>query len=111
MGEDLDRPVAEMVGKIALTHHEKWDGSGYPNGLKGEDIPLAGRIVAIADVYDALSSKRSYKEPWSESQSIKRIKMGAGTHFDPELVDIFLTRIGFIRSIQARYAEPEPIEP
>ena len=83
-------------------------------GKKGEDIPIFGRIVAIADVYDALSSKRSYKEPWEESRSIEIISQGAGTHFDPELVEIFINQLAFIRAIQARYSEssddPEPEE-
>ena len=123
----------EVAAIIALNHHEKWDGSGYPGhvdvatgkplpghksrdgrplaGKKGEDIPLLGRIVAIADVYDALSSKRSYKEPWEESQSIEIISQGAGTHFDPELVDIFLARIALIRAIQSRYSETKSDPP
>jgi len=111
---------------IALNHHEKWDGSGYPGhvdvntglpvngqptGKMGNEIPILGRIVAIADVYDALSSRRSYKEPWSESKSIARIREGAGTHFDPELVGIFVERITNIRNIQMRYVESEPSTP
>ncbi|PIE66757.1 MAG: phosphohydrolase [Deltaproteobacteria bacterium] len=124
---NLQSVYDKAAAVIALNHHEKWDGSGYPGhvdpqtgrpltghevpaghslpGKKGEEIPLLGRIVAIADVYDALSSRRSYKEPWDESRSIEIISQGAGTHFDPELVDIFLDRIAFIRSIQERYAE------
>ncbi len=117
----------EAAAIIAMNHHEKWDGTGYPGhvdpisgkpmpghespagrplpGKKHEEIPVLGRIVAIADVYDALSSKRSYKEPWDESRSIEIISQGAGTHFDPELVEIFLERIALIRIIQARYSE------
>jgi HD-GYP domain-containing protein (c-di-GMP phosphodiesterase class II) len=118
-----------------MNHHEKWDGTGYPGhvdlitgqpmpghenrnggplpGKRQEEIPLLGRIVAIADVYDALSSKRSYKEPWDESRSIEIISLGAGTHFDPELVEIFLDRIALIRIIQNRYSEShsEPQSP
>jgi len=75
---------------IALTHHEKWDGSGYPYGLKEKDIPLAGRIVAIADVYDALRSKRPYKEAWSVEKAKEYITSQAGKHFDPELIFHFL---------------------
>jgi response regulator RpfG family c-di-GMP phosphodiesterase len=126
---NLQSVYDEAAAIIALNHHEKWDGSGYPGhvdphtgrplpghevptgqslpGKKGEEIPLLGRIVAIADVYDALSSKRSYKEPWDESRSIEIISRGAGIHFDPELVDIFLERIAFIRAIQERYAETD----
>jgi response regulator RpfG family c-di-GMP phosphodiesterase len=79
------------LGKeIAYHHHEKWDGSGYPHGLKGQDIPLSARIVALADVYDALTTKRFYKAAYSHQQS-KQIILGLkGTHFDPEVVDVFL---------------------
>ena len=119
----------EAAAIIAMNHHEKWDGTGYPGhvdlitgkpmpgyesrhggplpGKKREEIPILGRIVAIADVYDALSSKRSYKEPWDESRSIEIISKGAGTHFDPELVEIFLERIALIRLIQERYSESQ----
>ena len=74
---------------IALTHHEKWDGSGYPNGLKGEDIPISGRICSVADVFDALTSVRPYKEAYSNDKAFKIINNGSGTHFDPKLVEIF----------------------
>lgn len=80
----------KMGMDIVKYHHEKWDGSGYPEGLAGEDIPLAGRIMAIIDVYDALRSRRSYKEAFSHEKSCKIIKEGRGKHFDPLLVDIFL---------------------
>jgi putative two-component system response regulator len=78
---------------IALTrsHHEKWDGSGYPDGFAGEDIPLSGRIVSLADVYDALRSKRTYKEAFSHEQSCTIIREGAGKHFDPAVVDAFVS--------------------
>ncbi|WP_162139863.1 CHASE2 domain-containing protein [Limisalsivibrio acetivorans] len=79
-----------MAADIAYTHHEKWDGSGYPRGLKGAEIPLAGRLMAIADVYDALISKRHYKAPMGHEKAMSIIKEGRGTHFDPELVDAFL---------------------
>jgi putative two-component system response regulator len=75
--------------EIVYCHHEKWDGSGYPQGLAGEDIPLAGRIMAIADVYDALISKRVYKKPFPHSVTVQTILEGSGTHFDPTLVEIF----------------------
>jgi response regulator RpfG family c-di-GMP phosphodiesterase len=119
----------EAAAIIAMNHHEKWDGTGYPGhvdpisgqplpghggrpgaplpGKKQEEIPILGRIVAIADVYDALSSKRSYKEPWDESRSIEIISRGSGTHFDPELVEIFMERIALIRAIQERYSESD----
>ncbi|MDR2199776.1 MAG: response regulator [Deltaproteobacteria bacterium] len=74
---------------FAGTHHEKWDGTGYPRGIPGEEIPLPGRLLAIADVYDALVSKRPYKQPFSHEDAVKIIKNGKGTHFDPVLVDVF----------------------
>ena len=129
---DLQSDYDEAAAIIALNHHEKWDGSGYPGhvdpatakplpghepknggplpGKKGEEIPVFGRIVAIADVYDALSSRRSYKEPWEEPRSVEIISQGAGTHFDPELVEIFIDRLAFIRAIQDRYDQLYPKE-
>jgi HD-GYP domain-containing protein (c-di-GMP phosphodiesterase class II) len=122
----------EAAAIIALNHHEKWDGNGYPGhvdpftgepmpghertargqlpGKKGEEIPIFGRIVAIADVYDALSSRRSYKEAWDEARCIEILSQGAGTHFDPELVEIFLNRLPFIRAIQDRYTETDSVD-
>jgi putative two-component system response regulator len=76
---------------LAGTHHEKWDGTGYPYGLKGATIPLGGRLMAIADVYDALISIRPYKEPFTHEQATRIIVDGKGTQFDPELVDLFLS--------------------
>jgi len=74
---------------IAGTHHEKWDGTGYPIGLKGENIPLEGRLMALVDVYDALTSKRPYKEPFTHEESVQIIVEGSGKHFDPQLVKVF----------------------
>jgi len=85
--------------RMAGTHHEKWDGSGYPIGLKGYNIPLEGRLMAIADVYDALISKRQYKEPMSHEQACGIIEAGAGTHFDPTLVDVFRNIKGQFKQI------------
>lgn len=84
------REVMRMGALIAGYHHEKWDGSGYPNGIAGEEIPIEGRITAVADVVDALGSKRSYKEPWPEEKILDLLKSERGKHFDPALVDIFL---------------------
>jgi putative two-component system response regulator len=78
---------------MAGTHHEKWDGSGYPRGIAGLDIPLQGRLMAIVDVYDALISERPYKKPFSQEQSLQIIKEGSGVHFDPALVEIFSAAI------------------
>jgi putative two-component system response regulator len=83
-------PVLQMAAVIAATHHEWWDGSGYPMGLAGERIPLVGRVVAVADVFDALTHDRPYKAAWPAEQAIARIRRGSGTHFDPLIVDAFL---------------------
>jgi putative two-component system response regulator len=88
---------------IALSHHEKWDGSGYPNSLKGIDIPIAGRITAIADVFDALTSKRPYKEPFSVEDSLVIIGEGRGSHFDPDVVDAFFAIQNEILAIKKEY--------
>jgi len=79
-----------MAGAIAGGHHEKWNGSGYPKGLKGEDIPIAARIAAISDVFDALLSARPYKEPWPLEKALALMKEESGSHFDPVLIDVFL---------------------
>ncbi|MCW8930392.1 MAG: two-component system response regulator [Gammaproteobacteria bacterium] len=79
----------EIAREIALTHHERWDGNGYPHGLKESDIPISGRLMAIADVYDALISKRVYKEAFSHDEAVKLILSEKGTHFDPDVVDAF----------------------
>lgn len=84
-GSDL----TDMAAEIALGHHEKWDGSGYPSGLKGEDIPLSARIVALCDVFDALRMPRPYKQPWTLEETTAYIKEQSGLHFDPLLSDIF----------------------
>jgi putative two-component system response regulator len=86
-------PLLQMAEAIARTHHERWDGSGYPNGLEGEEIPLAGRICAICDVYDALGSARPYKNPWTPQEVLEEIARGSGTHFDPAIVTAFLALI------------------
>jgi len=113
-----------MAYEVALTHHENWDGTGYPGyinpftlqpekvnehgkplGRKGEEIPIAGRIVALADVYDALTSKRVYKESWEEGQVLDEIKKLKGTKFDPELVDIFFTIYPNLKQVRNRYPD------
>jgi HD-GYP domain-containing protein (c-di-GMP phosphodiesterase class II) len=83
-------PLLQMGEEIALTHHERWDGSGYPSGLRGEEIPLPGRICAIVDVFDALMSARTYKEAWTLDAALDELRRGRGTHFDPELLDDFI---------------------
>ncbi|TAL30748.1 MAG: phosphohydrolase, partial [Spirochaetes bacterium] len=115
-----------VASTVALTHHENWDGTGYPGrievetgkplefdgngrarGLKEDEIPLYGRIVALADVYDALSSRRVYKNAWEEDSVIDEIKKLRGTKFDPELVDIFFETLDLLRSIRQRYPDSE----
>jgi len=97
--------MLELARQIALTHHEKYDGSGYPRGLRGEEIPLAGRIVAIADVFDALTSKRPYKRAWTEEEALTFLREQKGRHFDPALVDLFLEQMDAVRLVQQRWAE------
>nr|WP_183167237.1 HD domain-containing phosphohydrolase [Azomonas macrocytogenes] len=96
-------PMLRMAAEIALHHHEKWDGSGYPQGLEGEQIPLAARIVALCDVYDALRSKRRYKTPWVAEKVQSFIREQAGRHFDPRLVEILIGRFDALEALQQRY--------
>jgi putative two-component system response regulator len=92
---------------MAESHHEKWDGTGYPHGLKGKDIPIPGRLMAIADVYDALISKRIYKPPFSHNKAVAIISEGKGKHFDPVMVDKFLKLEDQFRRIALEYADFE----
>jgi putative two-component system response regulator len=82
-------PLLRVAAKIALTHHEKYDGSGYPEGLSGNDIPMAGRICALSDVFDALTSQRPYKKAWTVKDAVAEVRRNRGKHFDPVLVDVF----------------------
>lgn len=100
-----------MGRDIAYYHHEKWDGSGYPEGLKETDIPLPARIVAISDVYDALSSKRPYKEPFSHEKSMSIIVEGRGSHFDPAVVDAFVAREQEVVAIRESFKDPDEVSP
>jgi response regulator RpfG family c-di-GMP phosphodiesterase len=103
--QDVQSPYLQAGCLIAQTHHEKYDGSGYPKGLKGDEIPLYGRIVAIADVFDALTSKRPYKKAWTFEEAVEFIKHNAGNHFDPELVKLFLANIDDVRAIYHQYED------
>jgi response regulator RpfG family c-di-GMP phosphodiesterase len=125
---DRQSDFDEAAAQVALNHHERWDGNGYPGhvdvqtgkakkghvqsdgrtmGKRGEQIPLYGRIVALADVYDALSSARVYKDAWNESKVLETIESEAGRHFDPELVEIFFSSLDFLRAIQRRYQDTD----
>lgn len=97
--------LMNMAREIALTHHEKWDGSGYPEGIRGENIPLTGRICAVSDVFDALTTKRPYKEAWSVEKAVALIKQNRGTQFDPDLVDLFESILPEIMEIKEQYVE------
>ncbi|MBP2297523.1 HD domain-containing phosphohydrolase [Azospirillum picis] len=102
---DSDIPLLRMAAEIALTHHEKFDGSGYPAGRIGNAIPLCGRIVAIADVFDALTSARPYKRPWTLTEARAFMIEQRGLHFDPALLDAFLSRWDDILSIHSTHAD------
>ena len=90
---------------MAGYHHEKWDGSGYPEGLAGEDIPLSARIMAVADVFDALVSRRCYKEPFSYDKALSIIREDAGKHFDPLVADAFLSAKEEVLEVAQHFAE------
>ena len=125
---DIQSDFDEMAAEVALNHHEKWEGNGYPGHMdpltekplpgfegadgnprpkKGEEIPLFGRIVALADVYDALCSRRSYKEPWDEDRILEEIRQSSGSHFDPEVTDAFFSCLDVLKSIAKRYPEED----
>lgn len=110
MGADMlfgdSSELLRIARTIALTHHERWDGSGYPHGLAGQNIPLEGRIVAVADVFDALTSSRPYKKAWPVDEAAAFIKENAGKHFDPEVVKHFLLRLPEILAIVEFHADP-----
>lgn len=104
---NADFDLMQVAADIARSHHEKWDGSGYPSGLSGEEIPLFGRIVAIADVFDALSNKRVYKPAFGLDETFSMIEKDAGTHFDPELVKVFLSIRSDVEQIYAENREED----
>ncbi len=100
--------VFQMADEIALRHHERWDGTGYPDGLAGELIHESARIFALADVFDALTMKRSYKEAWPLTKVVETIQENSGSHFEPRLVDLFIDILPRILEIQAMWASREP---
>lgn len=98
-------PLLQKAAVIALTHHEKFDGSGYPNNLKGQDIPIDGRIVAVADVFDALTSERPYKKAWSVDEAVKFMHDNSGSHFDPDCIEAFFRNWDEIMAIKSRFTD------
>jgi putative two-component system response regulator len=104
LGES-DSDLIELAKIVAMTHHEKWDGTGYPKQLKGNNIPIEGRIVALADVFDALTSVRPYKEAWTVEKAIEFITSQKSKHFDPELVDLFIQKLDLIVDIKNRWKD------
>lgn len=101
--------LLQLAAKIALTHHEKYDGSGYPNGLEGHKIPLVGRICALSDVFDALTSSRAYKDAWSIEDAVAEINRGSGAQFDPRLVGVFNSVLPELLAIKKLYLAREPM--
>ena len=98
-------PLLQMAEQIALTHHERWDGTGYPNKLSGEDIPLVGRICAVCDIFDALTSARPYKDAWPVEDALNHLQELRGNHLDPNLIDLFEGMLPVILEIKKTYAE------
>jgi putative two-component system response regulator len=94
--------LLQMAEIIALTHHERFDGKGYPEGLRGEGVPLVGRIVALADVFDALTTDRPYKEAWSLEEALERVREESGKHFDPKVIDAFFRALPEVQEIHWR---------
>lgn len=99
--------MLRLASSVALTHHEKWDGNGYPRGLRGKDIPIEGRIIAIADVFDALTSERPYKKAWPVEDAVALLQRESGKHFDPELVPAFLSQMPALLEVKERWAETD----
>jgi len=100
-------PLLSLASSIALSHHEKWDGTGYPLGLAGEAIPLEGRITAVADVFDALSSRRPYKPAFALEKCFQIMEQERGAHFDPQIIDAFMARREAIIATQVELADPQ----
>jgi putative two-component system response regulator len=105
-----EQAFLEHAKVLVSAHHEKWDGSGYPRGLKGNDIPLLGRLMAIVDVYDALVSERPYKKAFPHSEAVGIIVNGRGTHFDPVLVDLFIKVADEFESVKNRVTMEQSVD-
>ena len=108
---DHGSEIIRMARIVVLTHHEKWDGSGYPKGLKAEDIPIEGRIAALCDVFDALTSERPYKRAWSVEEALAYVDGNAGLHFEPRLVTVFKEILPEILVIRQRFSDEAPLPP
>jgi len=100
-----DSLLLQLAASIAQSHHERWDGKGYPTGLAGESIPIEGRITAISDVFDALTTERPYKKAWSVAKAISYLQQEAGNSFDPHLVEIFINNLDRVEKIRQQYAD------
>ncbi|MBT3136755.1 two-component system response regulator [Alteromonas sp. ALT199] len=107
IGDCGDSLLLKVAKSVSLTHHEKWDGTGYPKGLVGEDIPIEGRICAIADVFDALTSKRPYKDAWSIEKTVEFLQSQKGKHFEPRLVDLMIEIMPKILDIKATFKDED----
>jgi putative two-component system response regulator len=106
---DSNSDLLQLAAEIALSHHERFDGTGYPNGKPGADIPLAGRIVAVADVFDALTSERPYKREWQVEAAVATMRQDAGTHFDPDCVAAFLKGLDEILEVRSNFRDGEKV--
>ncbi|MCL4145940.1 UNVERIFIED_CONTAM: hypothetical protein GTU68_012782 [Idotea baltica] len=105
LGRQGDSKLMRMAIQVAQYHHEKWDGSGYPNQIAGEDIPLVGRIAAVADVFDALTAERPYKKAWSVDEALSLFEEQKGKHFDPTIVDMFFLKLPEILAIKEKFRD------
>jgi putative two-component system response regulator len=104
MGKGMsDAPVFQLAAEIALCHHEKWDGSGYPNGLAGLGIPESARLVAVADVFDALTMKRAYRDAWPLDRVLETLRESSGSHLDPAMVNAFFDILPKVLDIRAQW--------
>ena len=115
-GDDNDSELLKVAAEIALNHHERWDGTGYPRGLKGEEIPLFTRITSVCDVFDALTSRRPYKEPWSVEEAVRFIDDQSGRAFDPTIVACFKSQLHKLLAVKEAYPDQEftdsaPVQP
>ena len=105
MLKNTDRPLLKAAATVAHQHHERWDGAGYPNGLKEQEIDIYGRITAIADVFDALGSDRVYKKAWDDEKIFKLFKEERGKQFDPKLIDIFFDNIDEFLKVRDKFKD------